>query len=39
MAEKIMLCPCGSNRPSAECCELIISGKRDAATAEELMRS
>ena len=35
----MMLCPCGSDKPACECCELIISGKRDAATAEELMRS
>ena len=33
------LCPCGSNKNADQCCELIISGKIDAATAEELMRS
>lgn len=32
-------CPCGSNRPYAECCEPVIKGKRSATTAEELMRS
>lgn len=33
------LCPCGSGQPLASCCESIISGKKDAATALELMRS
>jgi len=33
------LCPCGLNKAVADCCESIISGKRNAATAEELMRS
>jgi SEC-C motif domain protein len=33
------LCPCGSNRPYLECCEPIISSKREATTCEELMRS
>lgn len=33
------LCPCGSNKPSTDCCLPIISGKRDAVTALELMRS
>ena len=33
------LCPCGSNRPYLECCEPVISSKREAATCEELMRS
>ncbi|HNW49567.1 MAG TPA: YchJ family metal-binding protein [Prolixibacteraceae bacterium] len=32
-------CACGSKKPADECCSLILSGKRDAATAEELMRS
>ena len=32
-------CRCGSEKPSDECCELIISGKRIPETAEELMRS
>ena len=32
-------CPCGSERPYAECCEPVIEGKRSAKTAEELMRS
>jgi len=33
------LCPCGSTRPYLECCELIISAKKEATTCEELMRS
>ena len=33
------LCACGSNRIVGQCCESIIEGKRDATTAEELMRS
>lgn len=33
------LCPCGSNRAFQECCELIISAKKEAATCKELMRS
>jgi len=33
------LCPCGLNKTATECCESIILGKRNAATAEELMRS
>ena len=33
------LCPCGSNRLFTECCEPIISSKKEAATCEELMRS
>jgi SEC-C motif-containing protein len=33
------LCACGSNRIAGQCCESIIDGKRDATTAEELMRS
>lgn len=32
-------CPCGSGQPYANCCEPIISGKKDATTALELMRS
>jgi SEC-C motif-containing protein len=32
-------CLCGMPHPYAECCELIISGKREAATCLELMRS
>lgn len=35
----INLCPCGSNNSYASCCELIIDGKKNAETAEELMRS
>ena len=33
------LCPCGSKQPYNKCCEMIISGKREAATCQELMRS
>ncbi|MDE2142255.1 MAG: YchJ family protein [Elusimicrobia bacterium] len=32
-------CPCGSAKPSASCCEPIISGKIPAPTAEALMRA
>jgi len=32
-------CPCGSGFLFINCCELIISGKKDAVTALELMRS
>jgi len=34
-----MLCPCGSDKEVDQCCEMFISGIRDAETAEELMRS
>lgn len=33
------LCPCGSGQLFANCCEPIISGKKEALTAQELMRS
>ena len=33
------LCPCGSGQVFANCCEAIISGKKDALTAQELMCS
>jgi SEC-C motif-containing protein len=32
-------CPCGSGQPFSGCCGPILSGKRLAATAEELMRA
>ena len=32
-------CCCGSGRLFADCCEAIITGRRPAATAEELMRA
>lgn len=32
-------CACGSERSFETCCEPIINGKKEAATAEELMRS
>jgi SEC-C motif-containing protein len=31
-------CPCFSGRAYADCCEPVVTGARDAATAEELMR-
>ncbi len=34
-----MKCPCGNNKEYAKCCGLFHSGKAQAATAEELMRS
>lgn len=33
------ICPCGSGSPYSECCEQIISGRRKAETAEQLMRA
>lgn len=33
------ICPCGSNRPYAQCCGLYHSGERYPETAEALMRS
>lgn len=33
------LCPCGSGQLFANCCEPITSGKKEALTAQELMRS
>ncbi|HFQ89000.1 MAG TPA: zinc chelation protein SecC [Desulfobulbus sp.] len=32
-------CPCGSGRTFARCCEPLLRGSRQAASAEELMRS
>ncbi|MFW1676784.1 YchJ family protein [Pontibacter sp. JAM-7] len=32
-------CPCGSTQPFNLCCEPLIGGKKNAATAEALMRS
>lgn len=32
-------CPCGSGLQYSECCEIYISGKESAPTAEKLMRS
>ena len=34
-----MICPCGSEKSYATCCEPVIKGERVAATAEELMRA
>ena len=33
------LCPCGSGRPFEHCCRPLLDGEREAASAEELMRS
>ena len=33
------ICPCGSGADYAQCCEPVITGKRPAQTAEELMRA
>jgi len=33
------LCPCGSEKEYANCCQPLISGEQKAATAEALMRS
>lgn len=32
-------CPCGSNKSFNECCELFLSGAKQAETPEQLMRS
>ena len=32
-------CPCGSNKPFAQCCEPYLQGKAIAPTPEALMRS
>ena len=37
--EKNDLCPCGSGKQYEDCCKLIISGAKKAATAESLMRA
>jgi len=33
------MCPCGSQKSYAECCEPIVTGKINAPTAEQLMRA
>lgn len=33
------LCPCGSGQTFVNCCEPILTGKRDALTAQKLMHS
>jgi SEC-C motif-containing protein len=38
-AEKLGLCPCGSEHSFAQCCGAVISGKKKAARAEDLMRA
>lgn len=35
----IASCPCGSSLPYQECCELILTGRREADTCHQLMRS
>ncbi len=39
MPENTQTCPCGSGANFADCCEPVISGKRESQTAEELMRA
>ncbi|MEZ5559520.1 MAG: YchJ family metal-binding protein [Pseudomonadales bacterium] len=39
MASQQPLCPCGSLRPRAACCEPIIAGSERAADAQALMRA
>ena len=39
MSDKKNLCPCGSGKDYAECCEKIIKGTEKAKTAEALMRA
>ncbi|AKH19770.1 YchJ family protein [Sedimenticola thiotaurini] len=33
------LCPCGSSKQAADCCDPVINGEQNAATAESLMRA
>jgi SEC-C motif-containing protein len=37
--EPAQSCPCGSGKNFGDCCEQILSGRRPAANAEELMRA
>ncbi len=37
--ERTQPCPCGSGKTFGDCCDAIHSGRRPAATAEELMRA
>jgi len=37
--EAVQDCPCGSGKRFADCCEPVLTGKRQPATAEELMRA
>lgn len=39
MTETNQICPCGSGKSFADCCEPIITGTRESETAEELMRA
>jgi len=39
MTENNDLCPCGSGKTYQACCEPLLSGERQAETAETLMRS
>jgi SEC-C motif domain protein len=32
-------CPCGTQKPFAQCCEPVLKGERDPISAEELMRA
>jgi SEC-C motif-containing protein len=39
MSDNNQPCPCGSGAIFAECCEPVIKGERESATADELMRA
>lgn len=39
MSTQTNLCPCGSEQDLSACCALIISGKKEAKTAEDLLRA
>jgi SEC-C motif domain protein len=39
MTENNQTCPCGSGSDFAECCAAVITGTREAETAEQLMRA
>ena len=39
MSENDLLCPCGTGLNYDECCQPYIEGKKDAPTAEAVMRS
>ncbi|MCU1268131.1 MAG: protein YchJ [Acidobacteria bacterium] len=39
MSDNNQPCPCGSGATFADCCEPVINGERESATADELMRA
>ncbi|MCR8921466.1 YchJ family protein [Dasania sp. GY-MA-18] len=39
MTTATALCPCGSNKNFADCCQPLLAGEQQAETAEQLMRS